>query len=179
MWCGLTAFCNSTKNVLETDLTCLYFLFFFAVGCARQWCLWRTLLSQKPPPHCRNGASCGSSSMWSVAVYYITSHSYQNKTQSNKCEGGSSTTEISRGDEEQLLLQRNCIHCCFICILFQGLGKLYFKMLFFLAHNSTPGINSFACKSTDSPGIWPKHTATVLQLFPHSMLLWLPPCIFP
>lgn len=69
---------------------------FSAAGCARRWYPLRTLLSQRPPPHCRNGVFCGSSSMWSVAVYYSTSCLYQNKSTSNKCESVSKITKISK-----------------------------------------------------------------------------------
>lgn len=71
---------------------------FFPLGCARRWCPSRTLLSQRPPLRCKNGVSCGSSSMWSVpALYYSASHSYQNKTLSSKCEIGSNIAKISKG----------------------------------------------------------------------------------
>lgn len=56
---------KARPRVLNACECCLCFL---PAGCARRWCPWRTQLSQRPPPRCRNGGSCGSSSMWLVAA---------------------------------------------------------------------------------------------------------------
>lgn len=132
---------------------------YFATGCVRRWCPLKTLLSQRPPPHCRNGASCGSNSMWSVALYYSTSHSYQNKALSNKCE----TSQYFQGSwREKQHSKKICgIHCCFIFILlreFDGIG--FSTMFFFFVPNSTPGLTRSASKSSEYPEIWPKHILT-------------------
>lgn len=141
-------------------------MFFFSfpvpLGCVRRWCPSRTLLSQRPPPHCRNGVCCGSSSMWSVTLYYSTSHSYENRTLSNKCETGSNITGISMGvGRKTAFAKRNFIHGCFICILLRGfVGIVFSVMFFFTSPNSTPGIARSASKRGEKPEMQSKHTVT-------------------
>lgn len=63
--CGHTQPSHLTQIYLFIYLFCARFL---SLGCVRRWCPWRTRSSQRPPPRCRNGGSCGSSFMWLVAA---------------------------------------------------------------------------------------------------------------
>lgn len=130
-------------------LLMLIYLFSSPSGCVRQWCPLRTLSSQRPPPHCRNGASCGSSSTWLVALYYSTSPKYWNKTLSNKCESRSNITKISEG------IRRITAFCkkeiASIVVSFASSSGEFDRaafciMFFFSARNSTPDVTRSAWK---------------------------------